>query len=67
MVHFSYKGGCDIHEHMHIKAFKRTAGLGYRKWLQVISNAMLVIPLRISKDHGRFKFKTILYALLCDP
>ena len=27
---FSYKGGCGIHEHMHIEMFKRIAGLGYR-------------------------------------
>ena len=30
MEHLSYKGGCGIHEHMHIETFKRTAGLGYR-------------------------------------
>ena len=27
---FSYKGGCGVHGHTHIKAFKRRAGLGYR-------------------------------------
>ena len=30
MEHFSYKGECGVHEHMHIEAFKRGAGLGYR-------------------------------------
>ena len=27
MAHFSYKGGCGIHERTHIEAMKRTAGL----------------------------------------
>ena len=30
MEHFSYKDGCGIRECMHIKAFKRRTGLGYR-------------------------------------
>ena len=30
MQHFSYKGGCGIHRHMHIETFKTRAGLGYR-------------------------------------
>ena len=49
---------------MRIEAFKRRAGLGYRKRLEVISIIMLfktVIPL---KSTG---FETILYALLLDP
>ena len=28
--HFSYKGGCGVHERMYIEVFKRRAGLGYR-------------------------------------
>ena len=27
---FSYKGGCGVHGRMHIEAFKRRVGLGYR-------------------------------------
>ena len=27
---FSYKGGCGLYGCMHIKVFKRRAGLGYR-------------------------------------
>ena len=49
---------------MHIEAFKRRAGLGYRKQLEVISIIMLfktVIPLKSTR------FATILYALLLDP
>ena len=30
MERFSYKGGCVVREFMHIKVFKRRAGLGYR-------------------------------------
>ena len=34
MKRFSYKGGCGMCERVHIEAFKRRAGLGYRyKWL----------------------------------
>ena len=29
MKRFSYKGGCGVRGHMHIKVFKRRAGLGY--------------------------------------
>ena len=39
------------------------------KWLWVTSNKMLfktVIPLR-KKEEGCYKYKTILYALLCGP
>ena len=36
------------------------------KLLQVISNKMSVIPLSNERIMP-FKFKTILYALLCDP
>ena len=55
MVHFSYKGGCGVCECMHIKAFKRRAGLGYiDKWHRVISNSVIYS-------------ETILYVLLCGP
>ena len=30
MEHFSYKGGCGVHERMLIEVFNRRAGLGYR-------------------------------------
>ena len=30
MEHFSYKGGCDVHGHTHIKLFERRAALDYR-------------------------------------
>ena len=29
MKRFSYKGGCGVHGHTRIEAFKRRAGLGY--------------------------------------
>ena len=29
MKRFSYKGGCGVHRHSRIEAFKRRAGLGY--------------------------------------
>ena len=48
MEHFSYKGGCGVHEHTCIKALKRRAGLGGLQVI-IISNKMLfktVIPLR---------------------
>ena len=67
MEYFSYKGGCGICGRTCIKAFKRTTGLGYR---QVISNKMLfktVIPLRNYRIKPYYKFKTIMYALLCGP
>ena len=51
---------------MHIKVFKRRA---IDKCLQLIINRMLfitVIPLRIYGIKP-FYFKTIFYALLCDP
>ena len=38
MEPFSYKGRFGI---THIEMFKRRAGLGYNKWLRVISNTML--------------------------
>ena len=50
MVHFSYNGGCGVHECTHIKAFKRRAGLGYRYLIRVIGSTLLfitAIPLRI--------------------
>ena len=40
MERFSYKGGCGVCERMRIEAFKRRAGLGYKR-LRVISNKML--------------------------
>ena len=48
MERFSYKGGCDIRECIHIEAFKRRAELG--KWLWLIINTILfktVIRVRI--------------------
>ena len=43
MAHFSYKGGCGIHECMRIMVYNRRIDLGYciDKWAQVISNTML--------------------------
>ena len=66
---FNYKGGCGVCQRMHIEEFKRRSlAWAIDKWLQVVSNKMLfntVMPLR-NKRKSRFKFKTILYALLCD-
>ena len=30
MEHLSYKGGCGVHERMHIETFKTRADFGYR-------------------------------------
>ena len=48
--HFSYRGGCVIHEHTCIKALKEELGLTTDKRLHVISNIMLfetITPVRI--------------------
>ena len=46
MEHFSYKGGCGIHGRSRIKAFKEELAWAIDKcedkWLQVVSNAMLL-------------------------
>ena len=69
---FSYNGGCGICECMRIRieGFKRRAGLGIDKRLRVVQ---LVIkcylkPLyhKETEEKGHFKFKTILYTLICD-
>ena len=36
------------------------------KWLWVINNLKQLYH-KENKDYSRFEFKTILYALLCDP
>ena len=41
MEHFSYKGGCGVHERMFIKTFKEELVWAIDKWLQLIINAML--------------------------
>ena len=49
MEYFSYKGGCGIHEHAHIKPFNKELAWATNKWLWVISNTNViktVIPLR---------------------
>ena len=38
---FSYKCGCSVHGHMHIKAFKEVLAWAIDKRLQDISNKML--------------------------
>ena len=37
---FSYKGGCGIHEHMRIEAFKKELACAIDKRLWVVSNKM---------------------------
>ena len=69
MERFSYKGWCGIHNHMHIEAFKEELALTIDKQLRIVSNKMLfktIIPLR-NQRKSRYKSKTILYVLLCDP
>ena len=51
------------------KSLKEELAWAMHKRLRVVSNKMLfktVIPQK-TKEKSRFKFKTILYALLCDP
>ena len=46
---FTYKGGCGMHGHTHIKVFERRVAWATDKRLQAISNIMLfktVMPLR---------------------
>ena len=51
------------------KSLKEGLAWAIDKRLRVVSNKMLfktVVPL-VNKEKNRLKFKTILYALLCDP
>ena len=50
MMNFSHKGGCGVHEHMSIEAFKEELACAIDKLLWVITNTILFktgMPLRI--------------------
>ena len=50
MVYFSHKGGCGVHEHMHIEAFKEELACAIDKLPWAITNTILFktgMPLRI--------------------
>ena len=67
---FTYKSEYGVHgHHTCTSCVKEKLAWATVKWHWVISNIMLfkiVIPLR-TKEWSRFKFNTILHALLCGP
>ena len=47
MKHFSYKSGCGVRERVCVsKRLKEELAWAIDKWIRVISNKMLVMPLR---------------------
>ena len=60
----SYKGGSDVREHMHIETFKKELSWDIDKWLRLIINTMLVIPVRIRRIKPFFILKNFVCVVM---